>query len=393
MSPTDNSLTDYEHLRHGKGVSDALFLSIGEGAIVTDERGNVARINQAALDILNCKLEDVMGKWYPAIVPAEYEDGTQIPNLERPITKVFLTGKVVRARIYYRRKDGSRVIVDLSVAPVMIDGTPSGAIEVFRDVTQEAALERAKDEFISLASHQLRTPATGVKQYAGMLLEGYAGELSVAQQAMVQSIYDSNERQITIINDLLKVAHIDAGQVKIEKHSTDIIQLIRDVIKEQEHKFKTRHQTITFSHRRARLDALIDPKNMRMVLENIVDNASKYTPEGKAIKVTVRHDEKRIEIAVRDQGVGIEPRDIPKIFQKFSRLNNPLSVMVGGTGLGLYWAKKIIQLHGGSITVSSQPNQGTVFTVLLPIRKMPTSQHKPVADTPPNVSPFNVSRS
>ncbi len=362
-------MTEYESLKRGKAESDALFTSIGEGAIVTDAHGNVSRINKMALDILNCSSDDVMGKWYPSTIQSENEDGTIIPNLERPITMVFMTGKIVRARIYYRRKDGTRITVDSTVSPVLIDGLPSGAIEVFRDVTEEEALEKAKDEFISLASHQLRTPATGVKQYTSMLMEEYAGPLSRPQMSMLQSIYDSNERQITIVNDLLKVAHVDAGQVRIEREDTNLTQLIQDVINEQAYKFEHRHQTVFFDHAGTPIHASLDSKNVRMVLENIIDNASKYTPDKKAIRVTLKQRVEGVVIAVQDDGVGIAKADIPKVFQKFSRLYNPLSLMVSGTGLGLYWANKIILLHGGTIKVSSQPDKGTTFTVNIPDKR------------------------
>ena len=362
-------MTQSENLKRGKAESEALFTSIGEGAIVTDKHGNVSRINLAALDILGCTAAEVMGKWYPNVIRAEYEDGTAIPNLDRPITRVFLTGKVVKDRLYYRRKNNTRITVDLNVAPVLIDGHPSGAIEVFRDVTQEVALEKAKDEFISLASHQLRTPATGVKQYASMLIEGYAGKLKPAQMAMLHSIYDSNERQITIVNDLLKVAHVDAGQVMIEKKTADIIQLLQDVINEQQHKFTARHQKIIFTHDDDSLQAFLDTKNIRMVFENIIDNASKYTPENKTITIAVSRLPRKVDVVIQDEGVGIEAKDIPKVFQKFSRVNNPLSILVGGTGLGLYWAKKIVVLHGGTIKVKSVLEHGTTFTVSIPNSK------------------------
>lgn len=358
-----------EHLKRGAAETDALFSSIGEGAIVTDINGNVSRINNAALIILGRKPEDIIGKWYPNIVRAEYEDGRVVPNLDRPITKAFLTGKVVRARLYYLRPAAPRVAVELSVAPVIVDGRPSGAIQVFRDITQDLALEKAKDEFISLASHQLRTPATGVKQYTSMLLEGYAGPVSEAQKNMLQSIYDSNERQITIVNDLLKVAHVDAGQVQIEKEEIDLVKLVSDIINEQKYKFKTHHQNVHLIHTAPELKAFLDTKNVRMVLENIIDNASKYTPDKKSIFVTLKSNAHAATIAVRDEGVGIPKADISKVFHKFSRLHNSLSLTASGTGLGLYWANKIILLHGGTIKVKSVPNKGTTFTVIIPHKK------------------------
>lgn len=227
-------------------------------------------------------------------------------------------------------------------------------------------LNRSKDEFISIASHQLRTPATGVKQYVGMLLEGIIGELTPQQQTILQKAYDSNERQLRIVSDLLKVAQVDAGKVRIRKTPGSLTELVADIVREQRSTFERRHQTITVHGIPS--DVLVDYDNdsIRMVLENIIDNASKYSLEGTDIIITLRETKDSVEIAVQDHGVGIGPDDIHRLFEKFSRIDNSLSTKVGGTGLGLYWAKKIIDLHDGDITCQSEPGAGTTFTVRLP---------------------------
>jgi len=231
---------------------------------------------------------------------------------------------------------------------------------------QLLALNNAKDEFISLASHQLRTPATGVKQYIGMMLEGYAGRLSKQQKAFLQKAYDSNEREIVIINDLLQVAQVDAGKVTLRKQPTDVVALVEDVLREQEASFAVKQQTMIYDRAAGSLPANIDAERIRMVIENIIDNASKYTPNGKSITITSYAENSNVHIAISDQGVGIEQHDIDKVFQKFSRLHNPLSLSVDGTGLGLYWAKKIVDLHDGTIVVRSNPGEGSVFEIVLP---------------------------
>lgn len=240
------------------------------------------------------------------------------------------------------------------------------AVKLKEQREQLIALNKAKDEFISLASHQLRTPATGVKQYLGMLLEGYAGETTVEQMAYLKMAYESNEREITIINDLLKVAKVDAGKVILRKERTDLIALTRSVIDEQKSKFSERKQKVLFEPKQSSLFAVVDKNNIRMVLENIIDNAGKYTPANKTIQVSAGRSKGGVWIAVKDEGVGIDSKSIDKIFHKFSRIDNPLSIQVGGTGLGLYWAKKVIDLHGGTISVESEINNGSVFTIKLP---------------------------
>lgn len=228
-------------------------------------------------------------------------------------------------------------------------------------------LNRAKDEFISLASHQLRTPATGVKQYIGMALDGYAGALTEQQERMLQKAYESNERQLQIVTDLLNVARVDSGKITLRPADTDLVVLIDDVLREQQSKFKSRNQKIIFTHEYSQMHATVDRENFRMALENLVDNASKYTESDKTITVKIYNGYKAIVIDVIDQGVGIDKNDLDKLFQKFARLENPLSTQVGGTGLGLYWVKKIVDLHKGSIRVFSKRGAGTTFRMRIPV--------------------------
>ncbi len=347
--------------------ADALFSSIGEGAIVTDALGHISRVNPIGAQILGYAEHELLGKWFPGMVVAETSEGVVLSNLERPITRVFLTGKPVTARAYYRRKDGGRVPVSLTVSPVVFQGKPVGAIEVFRDISRELTLEQAKDDFISIASHQLRTPATGVKQYVGMLLEGYVGELTEKQHTLLVKAYESNERQLKIIEDLLKVARIDAGQLSLQLAKIDIVQLLEDIIYEQLSKIKNRQQTIKFRHAMTKLNIVADVGRLRMVFENLIDNASKYTLQGKTIQVRIIKQAHFVAIEIEDEGIGIEKQDVPKIFRKFTRLDKDALLSAEGSGLGLYWARKIIDLHNGTIAVTSEVGKGSIFTVRLPL--------------------------
>ncbi len=362
-------------MRHEQAKTEALFTSIGEGAIVTDGLGRISRVNPVAADILGYKEDELLGKWFPAAIVAEDREGTVLHNLERPITRVFMTGQVVTARAYYRRKNGSRVPVSLTVSPVILRSRPVGAIEVFRDISRELTLEQAKDDFISIASHQLRTPATGVKQYIGLVLEGYVGDVSPKQHTLLTKAYESNERQLQIIDDLLKVARIDAGQISLQLADVDLIQLLQDIIYEQLKKIQGRAQTIKFSHAMDSITLKADTARLRMVFENLIDNASKYTLEGKTIRVSVLTRGRSAIAKVEDEGIGIAKSDIPKLFRKFTRLDKEALLAADGSGLGLYWARKIIDLHGGTIVVKSQPQKGSVFEVRLPLPRSKASLH------------------
>ncbi len=228
-------------------------------------------------------------------------------------------------------------------------------------------INRSKDEFIALASHQLRTPATAVKQYVGMILEGFAGDINPEQKRFLESAYESNERQIKVVNDILRVAKLDLKKIVLKKKTTNVGKLLESIINDLQSQFLGRSQNVSFKAPEQPVFASVDTEYIRMAVSNIVDNASKYTPEGKNIRINVSaYKDNMVEIRVSDEGVGISPEDTNKLFKKFSRIDNPLSVRVGGTGLGLYWSKEIIEIHDGSITVDSEVDKGTTFNILLP---------------------------
>jgi PAS domain S-box-containing protein len=257
-------------------------------------------------------------------------------------------------------------IEDITQARIREENLQIRANSLDEQRTKLIALNDAKDEFISLASHQLRTPATGVKQYIGMLLEGFVGELEPKQMEILRTAYRSNERQLQIINDLLDVAKADAGKVELVPVEANLVEMLYDVVKEHLSSFHDRHQVIVINDPPDEIVAFLDAKLIRMVIENILDNASKYTPEGGKVQTEIEEREGMVFIRVIDNGVGMTKKDQSKLFQRFSRIDNPLSAHVGGSGLGLYWAKKVIELHNGSIEVESKKGHGTTFTLILP---------------------------
>lgn len=310
------------------------------------------------------------------MVPQDYSSLIKIftaddqPAIVRELTR----GK--RGKRYFAF-DGRIIDADGSIRYIHTDGQSikdkSGkVVKLFgtvRDITDAKLLEEARSDFVSLASHQLRTPATGVKQYLKMLQEGYAGSLTPGQDRLVQTAYESNERQLSIIDDLLHVAQIDSGRVTLRLTSVNIITLLREVVQEQELEFRAKDQRITLHSRYKQLFAFVDENRLRMALENIIDNARKYTPVSKAIDINVTKRGEIFSIHIADQGIGIPKADIKRLFQKFSRIESQMTSMVGGSGLGLYWAERIISLHKGTIHVESKVGTGTTFTISLPIGK------------------------
>src|SRR5882757_8756894 len=191
-----------------RAQAEALFNSIGDGAIATDEFGKITRINPTALRILGYKESEVMHKWFPRMFVAVNEFDEPVNLIDRPITQTFLSGRSVSKKMWYRTKTGGNVPVSVTTAPIILGGRPIGAIEVFRDITLENEVDRMKSEFISLASHQLRTPLSAIKTYAHMLIEGYMGPLEPSQRKALQTVVVATNRMNELISTLLNITRI-----------------------------------------------------------------------------------------------------------------------------------------------------------------------------------------
>ncbi len=231
------------------------------------------------------------------------------------------------------------------------------------------AISRTKDEFVALASHQLRTPATAVKQYLGMVLQGYVGEITTLQTEMLAKAFESNERQIEIINQILNAARADTGKLAMLMAPLDLVALVRGVTDEMRPQVKKREHKLVVKLPDSPQTIQADTAYLRMAIENLLSNADKYTPEAGTITVTLRRTDHSLRLSVKDTGVGILKENFSKLFVKFSRVHNPLSIQAGGSGIGLYLAGEIVRLHGGRVEVSSVIEKGTTFTIVFPVVK------------------------
>jgi PAS domain S-box-containing protein len=352
-----------------------------------DRNGYIMTWNKGAERNKGYKTHEIVGKHFSTFYLQRDKDAKK-PERELEIAKKF--GRV-EDEDWRVRKDGSQFWANVVITALYdTDDKLVGFAKVTRDLTdrkqQENVLRQAnallrrqqkeleqlslsKDEFISLASHQLRTPATAIKQLLGLLLEGFMGELDARQQRVIEKANESNERQIAIVNSLLRVAQIDGGKVLLRKSPVNIPKLFHELVGEQADTITRRNQTIRIKTAKALPEAFIDKEHFGMALANLVDNASKYTPAGGSISLSARTLGNELVITCKDSGVGIAPNDLDKLFVKFTRIPNELSQEVGGSGLGLYWAHKVILLHKGRVDVSSEPGSGTTFTIHLPLEE------------------------
>ncbi len=354
--------------------NQAILSALGEGLIAFDHEGKVELVNAAAERLLGFRSEELVGQNLAKIVGAEEEDGTLIDENKRPIAQVLADHKPVVMTLKYIKKNGQRLPVQINIAPILSGRKVVGAIEVFRDVTREREIDKTKTEFVSLASHQLRTPLSTISWYAEMLLAGDAGKLSEEQKKYLDEIYRSNHRMTELVGSLLNVSRLDLGTFSVDPVPTNIVALAQDIVHDLEPRIFARK--IDFQEQYSSKLPLVnvDPKLMHMVIENLASNAIKYTPEKGRVELSIDRQADHLVITVKDTGYGIPKAQQSKIFDKLFRADNVKAQDTEGTGLGLYLVKSIVTYSGGKIWFESVENKGTTFYVQLPIGGMKQRQ-------------------
>lgn len=371
--------------------------NVSDAIISADMNLNILSWNKGAETLYGWQSKEVMGKSARQFITTVFPN-----NDHEAATKQILAHGSWRGEI--KQSDRRGQMHDLLSTLTLLkdkDGKNVGIVGVNKDITEQnkittklqqaelqrqlikqkakllkqknrelLLLNRSKDEFIAITSHQLRTPATGVKQYIGLLLEGYGDPLSKNHKLFLEKAYENNERQLHIVDDILRVAQLDLDKVRLTIQTCDLYTLIEDAAASLSAKFKTRGQQVRISKPDTPMVASVDSGQIRLALENILENASNYSGDNSKISITLeKPTAKTVVIEITDKGVGIDPADFSKLFQKFSRIRNPRSNSTNGTGLGLYFTKKIITLHKGEITVKSALSKGTTFTITLPAHR------------------------
>ncbi|MBC7708363.1 PAS domain S-box protein [Polaromonas sp.] len=350
-----------------RAQAEALFNSIGEGAIATDEFGRITRINPIALSILGYKESELLGEWFPKKIVALNEQDVAINLIDRPITKAFLSGRSVTEKVFYRKRDGQKLPVMLTVSPILLADRPIGAIEVFRDITLEEEIDRMKSEFISLASHQLRTPLSAIKTYSHMLVDGYMGDVTTAQKKSLRTIIGATNRMNELISTLLNITRIESGTIVINARMLRIDRAAEEVIKELNLAASEKNITLSLTQS-GKLATSVKTDNLilKEIISNLISNAIKYTTEGGAVDVIVRGRNKDVLVTVADNGWGIPKDAHDQVFSKFFRAQNTVKRETTGTGLGLYLVKGLLERLNGNIWFESEEGKGTTFFFTLP---------------------------
>ncbi|MGZ6004535.1 MAG: ATP-binding protein [Candidatus Saccharimonadales bacterium] len=353
-----------------RAEAEALFANMGDGAIATDEFGKITRVNPSATSLLGYSEKELVGSWFPKIIVAVNEDDSLMNLIDRPITKAFLMGKPIYEKMFYRHKDGHKFPVAVNVSPILIKGKPFGAIEVFRDITLEQEVDRMKSEFISLASHQLRTPLSAIKTYSHMLSDGFMGELNSSQKGALNTIIGASNRMNELISTLLNITRIESGTIAVTPKTIQINRVIEELMPELSLMATGKSIRLSMNTKGASSTTIkTDPLIVKEILTNLVSNAIKYTPDEGKVDIIIHPRRTNIQIEVHDSGWGIPKEFQDQVFSKFFRAQNIVKRETTGTGLGLYLVKGLVDALGGEIWFTSDENVGTSFYFTIPRAK------------------------
>lgn len=334
-----------------------------------DGYGRFTSFNRKAEEVTGYKLGEVLGRPYTMLIPE-----TERHKARRAFVK-NLRGEASMTELTITRKDGQTAIVELSSRPVWREGRVSGIQGIARDITEKKALERLQQEFVSTVSHELRTPLTSIKGYVDLVLAGDTGPLTPDQEEFLRIVAQNTTRLTGLINDLLDMQRLETGRVEFELGEVALSELLRELA--QAMRLQAAEKGLSFNVEvEPALKVRGDRERLAQVFNNLLSNAIKYTSAG-GVTLRARRMGHAVAVSVSDTGIGLSEKDLQKLFQKFYRSDNPYVRKVGGTGLGLAISKAILERHGGTIAVASQPDQGSTFTVRLPVPALATPLARP----------------
>jgi two-component system phosphate regulon sensor histidine kinase PhoR len=329
----------------------AVMDGMADGVWLTDADGTVIRHNDALKEMLYAG-QELVGKRPLFLV--------RNPALHEAVEKACRAGERSQLEIALEGVRPREVAV--SVFP--LGGERKGSVAVFRDVTELRRLEKVRQEFVANVSHELRTPITAILGYAETLLGGALEDAAHAPQ-MVEVIHRQSVRLSNLVNDLLDLSRLDADELALHSAPLPLAPIVQRATEAVSQRASAKRITLKVEVTPS-VAAQADERAVEQVLLNLLDNAVKYTPEGGSVSVSAGVDGSRARLCVRDTGLGIEAKHLPRLFERFYRVDRGRSRDMGGTGLGLSIVKHLVSAMGGDVQVSSQPGVGTEFSVLLP---------------------------
>lgn len=352
---------------------EAILRGIGDGLLVTDAQNRVIMINEVGETLLGWEKGLIFGKPVADVAPLVQVKEGVVPSLEEVTESVLSVSSVQKlpaVTFYLVRRDGTKFPAKITASSVIIDKKIVGTVIIFRDISLEREIEREKSDFISIASHQLRTPLGSIKWNLEMLVNGEFGQLPDQAADVLGQIMASNERMIAIVNDLLSVSRIERRQIANKPETVEVLPIVKSVIGETDVMAKENNVTVTSQMTCEHSPfVLVDPKLFHEVVENLITNAIKYNHKGGKVSVYLSCPTAMVRVSVADTGEGIPSEEKDRIFTKFFRGNIAIRGDTDGTGLGLFVVKSYVELWGGKAWFESEEGKGSIFYLELPAKK------------------------
>lgn len=359
------------------GKSEVVINAIADGVLALDSKGTIQLINPAAQQLIGWGKHDALGLNYKSVLKIINIKNQVAEDGEDPIAKALTANQsVFTDQLSLQTQSGKNFIASISVSPVGQLG--QGVIVVFRDITNEKSDERQRAEFISTASHEMRTPVASIEGYLGLALNPATAQIDAKARDFITKAHESAQHLGHLFQDLLDVSKADDGRMQNKPTVIDIIPFMHEVVTGLTPKAVAKNLRITYKpmpdgqvadELSKRLNPVyyvnVDRDHLREVCDNLVENAIKYTPQGEVV-VDINGDQAHVVISIQDTGIGIPKEDRAHLFQKFYRVDNSDTREIGGTGLGLYLCRKLTEAMGGRIWVDSEYKKGSTFHVELP---------------------------
>lgn len=342
---------------------NALLLASADGIVVVDKERSVERMNPAIEGIIGLTADQARGKKCEDLFGCARDGSLACGTC--PFSQVFSGGKAVIDHAFEaRRGDGTKIWISGAYAPVHGgDGQVVSAIGSVRDVTKGKEVEELQQDFVSIVSHEVRGPLTAIKGFVKTLILKNDRLSSDTRSDFLRTIDEQAERLNQLVEDLLNVSRIESRRLRMRFERIDLEATIHKLL--NQFRLKWGDKEIVIDADPTLPLVVADPPKIEEVLINLIDNAVKYSPNGGGVKVTLHRMEQHVEIAIEDSGIGISPEDAAKLFEKFHRIASRETRDIGGTGLGLYIVKNLVEAHGGRVFVSSAPGVGSTFTITL----------------------------
>lgn len=350
--------------------SEVVIQAIADGVLAIDGRGIIQLINPAAQTLLGWPQQDALGLDYRSVLRLSDSANQALDDANDPVQHTLRTGQQsVSDKFTVTSRGGKNLIASLHISPLGAAG--AGAIIVFRDITTEVEEGRQQAEFISTASHEMRTPVAAIEGFLSLALNPATAAIDQRAQVYLTKAHDSAQHLGRLFQDLLDVTKIDDGRLRNNPTVIDVVASARDItnslMMSAQQKglvliYKPDADGLTRQRMTPVYYALIDNDHFRETLSNLIENAIKYTKAGD-VSVDVDGDDEHVTVSVSDTGIGIPREDVPHLFQKFYRVDNSDTREIGGTGLGLYLSRRLVETMGGRLWVESEYGKGSTFYV------------------------------